>query len=102
MSCFSCSKAMKMVEDPIEKANSILQDLSGIVLDVDAKVVQDLSGIVLDVDANIVQDLSGIVLDVDANVIQDLSGIVVQLEVAAATISDVVEKGSSEIEELKE
>jgi hypothetical protein len=63
---------MKMVEDPIEKAKLILQDLSGIVLDVDAKVVQDLSGIV------------------------------VQLEVAAATISDLVEKGSSEIEEFKE
>jgi len=76
MSCFSCSKVIKMVEDPIEKANSILQDLSGIVLDVDAKIHKE--------------------------VIQDLSGIVVQLEVAAATISDIVEKGSSEIEELKE
>ena len=94
MSCFSCSKAMKMVEDPIENAKLIVQDLSGIVVEVevkvDAEVIQDLSGIVLD--AKVIQDLSGIVLD--AKVIQDLSGIVVQIEGTVAIIS--------EIEELKE
>ena len=76
-----------MVEDPIEKAKLILQDLSGIVLDVDAKVIQDLSGIVLD--AKVIQDLSGIVLD--AKVIQDLSGIVVQIEGTVAIISEIGE-----------
>lgn len=93
MSCFSCSKAMKMVEDPIEKAKLILQDLSGIVLEVevkvDAEVIQDLSGIVLEVEAK-----------VDAEVIKDLSGIVIQIGGTVAIISDVVEKVSKEIEEF--
>jgi len=69
---------MKMVEDPIENAKLIVQDLSGIVVEVEVKV-----------DAEVIQDLSGIVLD--AKVIQDLSSIV---EGTVAIIS--------EIEELKE
>jgi len=95
MSCFGCSKGMKMVEDPLEKAfekaESILQDLSGIVLEVEGKVLEKIE----DTAATVIQDLSGIVHQVE----EEAKAVVRE---RAATVSAVVEKGSSEIEDLKE
>ena len=53
MSCFSCSKSMKMVEDPLKnaanKASEVIQDISGMVVEC-KEVVQDISGIAVEVD----------------------------------------------------
>ena len=43
MSCFSCSKATKMVEDPLKSAAAdnetvFIQDISGVVLDVNDEI----------------------------------------------------------------
>lgn len=83
-----------MVEDPLEKAlekaESILQDLSGIVLEVEVKVLEKKD----DISATVIQDLSGIVHQVE----EEAKAVVRE---RAATVSAVVEKGSSEIEDLK-